>query len=174
MSSLYIYVTPGSKAIFPSALPHDRRPSPRPRRTSGALTVLKLRAAELAGRICVAQWLSIDVRARRLAPPPPSLWSATTTMLELQDDPAMLSGDVCYRETHVGGTHMTRVSATSMRVRVCGCLCAIDRVLQHHSVCSANDNSAGVHQLDTCRCAAAPDAPRPRRSPAQQRLAQPR
>ena len=50
-------------------------------------------------------------------------------MLELQDDPAMLSEDVRYRETHAGRTHTTRVSAPGRIVRVCECLCAIDRVM---------------------------------------------
>ena len=47
----------------------------------------------------------------------------------------MLRGDVCYRETHAGRTHTTRVtvSATWRRVRVCGCLTFFADV--GHSTC---------------------------------------
>ena len=42
--------------------------------------------------------------------------------------PFSMATYVRYRQTHAGGTHMTGASATSMRVWVCRCLCAINRV----------------------------------------------
>ena len=40
--------------------------------------------------------------------------SATKTTLELHDDPAILNGNVRYRQTHAGGTHTIGASATGM------------------------------------------------------------
>ena len=65
--------------------------------------------------------------------------SATKTTLELHDDPAILNGNVRYRQTHAGGTHTTGASAASMRVWVCGDLRAIDRVIGHDGVRRPDD-----------------------------------
>ena len=55
--------------------------------------------------------------------------SVTKDLAGWQTDPAILCGHVSYRQTRARGTRTMRVSATSMRVRVCGRLCDIDRVL---------------------------------------------
>ena len=77
--------------------------------------------------------------------------SVTKDLAGWQNDPAILSGHVSYRQTRPSRTHTVRVSVTGTHLRVCGRLCDIDRVLVTCGVRKPFADCAVAHQLDTCR-----------------------